>query len=298
MKNLGWLFYRDYFDFKSIKKSIETDGVTEESLFEIKNQRISGESFVVNDIIKVVGNNDLIKLKTTYPGLLSGSGVTHETGSLGELKLGFCFDYTTGLPYLPGSTIKGNLRHVFPNRLRLQASREKKPKNKVGLQTKADALQSYCCDYLFKEKLSISITPKQLLQFEWMVFEGKRIDNLDEIIVEDGFHFSKIKTSSLPIYESDIFHDAYIDTANATNKILGNDFITPHDKPLKNPIPIQFLKVLPEVTWAFQFDLKDTKLPDGLTITAAHKLTLFRQILLDLGIGAKTNVGYGQLKPA
>jgi CRISPR-associated protein Cmr6 len=51
-----------------------------------------------------------------------------------------------------------------------------------------------------------------------------------------------------------------------------------------------FLKILPEVTIQFQFDLKD-----GL-LTKGQKEDLFRRLLLDFGIGAKTNVGYGQFE--
>jgi CRISPR-associated protein Cmr6 len=36
---------------------------------------------------------------------------------------------------------------------------------------------------------------------------------------------------------------------------------------------------------------------DGVIFTSAIKKELFKQILLDLGIGAKTNVGYGQFEP-
>ena len=62
----------------------------------------------------------------------------------------------------------------------------------------------------------------------------------------------------------------------------------------KNPVPLQFLKVLPEVTFCFQFDLKDS-VQFG-NIKAEVKLELFKQILLLLGTGAKTNVGYGNWK--
>ena len=292
MKNLGWLFYKNYFDFRSLKTSMENEGKTEESFFLERNKNIFEESFVVSSLIKVVDETNIIKLKTTYPGLLSGSGVMHETGKLGELKLGFSFDYTTGLPYLAGSTVKGSLRQVFPNRLRYKASKEKNRNERIKLFDKADALEKYCCEYLFGN----NITKKQLFQLEWLIFEGKRILNTDEVFTADGIHFHRLKENSIPIYESDIFHDAFIDAANSKNSIVGNDFITPHEKPLKNPIPIQFLKILPEVTLAFQFNLKKSIVDDTLTFTSQQKINIFKDILLLTGIGAKTNVGYGQLK--
>jgi CRISPR-associated protein Cmr6 len=73
---------------------------------------------------------------------------------------------------------------------------------------------------------------------------------------------------------------------------LGLDYITPHkDGPLKNPTPLPFLKILPGVTVNFQFQLHD-----GYYLKAKGKLELFRKILLDFGVGAKTNVGYGQFQ--
>ena len=60
-------------------------------------------------------------LKTVYPGLLIGIGNTHEAGTRiggedaegAEIKLGFTLDYVTGLPVIPGSTVKGVLRCAF-----------------------------------------------------------------------------------------------------------------------------------------------------------------------------------------
>jgi len=55
-------------------------------------------------------------LKTTYPGLLIGSGYMHPKlkENKDDFQLGFDFDYTTGLPIIRGSTIKGVIRSAFP----------------------------------------------------------------------------------------------------------------------------------------------------------------------------------------
>jgi CRISPR-associated protein Cmr6 len=81
-----------------------------------------------------------------------------------------------------------------------------------------------------------------------------------------------------------------IGSRDNNGKFLDSDFITPHKDEFKDPIPLQFLKVLPGVTFCFQFILRDGKLEKG------KKLDLFKRILLDLGIGAKTNVGYGKFE--
>ena len=77
-----------------------------------------------------------------------------------------------------------------------------------------------------------------------------------------------------------------------SNRILGDDYITPHKDEFSSPIPIKFLKVMPNVVFKFSFDLKDSK---SLNITKKQKEELFKSIILDLGVGAKTNIGYGAL---
>lgn len=63
---------------------------------------------------------DVIRLSTTYPGLLIGSGYSHpaltetEEGEACDYQLGFFFDHTTGMPVIPGSSVKGKLKSAFP----------------------------------------------------------------------------------------------------------------------------------------------------------------------------------------
>lgn len=54
------------------------------------------------------------QLCTQYPGLMIGTGNEHSLKMDGAIKCGFSFDYTTGLPYIPGSSLKGALRACFP----------------------------------------------------------------------------------------------------------------------------------------------------------------------------------------
>jgi len=104
------------------------------------------------------------------------------------------------------------------------------------------------------------------------------------------------------IYNRDIFFDAVLIQADKKGKgrILCSDSITPHgDNPLKNPVPITFLKIAPGCKLEFRFKLVPTEIvKDGKTLTLSEKdkLDLFKEILTTVGIGAKTNVGYGQLK--
>ena len=57
-----------------------------------------------------------------------------------------------------------------------------------------------------------------------------------------------------------------------------------------DPEPICFMKIGPKVKFQFCFCLHDGVLPKNI------KLLLIEYLLCNNGIGAKTNVGYGQLQ--
>jgi len=189
--------------------------------------------------------------------LILGSGIAHEAGIKNEFKLGLYFDHTSGQPYIPGSSIKGVLRSAFKHDDYIRGFLT----YLLGDQTKKDKIQD----------------------IEKEIFSGKR--GKDDI----------------GIYERDCFLDTHI--TGAANKILNDDYITPHKHPDRNkfyldpfvdPIPIRFLRVEPGVEFTFSFILHDSKVIEGLV--KEKKLELFKSILKDLGVGAKTNVGYGSLK--
>ncbi len=169
--------------------------------------------------------NTHFKATTTYPGLILVSWNAHELPSIeGQAILGFHFDYTTGLPTIQGSSIKGVLRNAFRHK-------------------------GYIEEYVGKEV---------------------DIEALEQEIFDNG----------------DVFFDAVV---VSSGKILGDDFLAPHgDDPLKNPKPLRFIKVLPNVEFRFDFELS------GGLISKSKKTELFQNILGDLGLGAKTNVGYGK----
>jgi len=97
-----------------------------------------------------------------------------------------------------------------------------------------------------------------------------------------------------------IFYDAYIvSSQNQNNKIFASDYITNHfssedNGMFKEPNPIKFLKVLPAVSFKFQFKSADEELLSKNVLN--EYIELFKQIILDFGLGAKTNVGYGKFQ--
>ncbi|MBI1938212.1 MAG: type III-B CRISPR module RAMP protein Cmr6 [Ignavibacteriales bacterium] len=281
MRNLGLLFYKEYFEALSFKQN------GDKIIIELNKQKtkennsaLFNSQLLPNSAPEINFANASFELTTIYPGLLIGSGYNHEVGGQdNELKLGFFFDYTTGLPCIPGSSVKGVLRDACTkakgeyaisilNELRNKKSTAEEEENADWLN------QNPRIDEIFK-----CLSDDKDSEFVLTVFEGKKDSN-----------------NILPLKERDIFFDAFPIVSLNKNKIfLGNDYITPHKHeskreldPFTNPNPIQFMKILPQVTVKFSFRLSDSCLPGKI------KKELFKQILLDLGVGAKTNVGYGQ----
>ena len=271
-KNIGLLFNKHYFrqdpfrifDFKNL------DSNNNKELLKYKNEILFASKIESDYIPKIESDLQTIELQTIYPGLFSGSGYAHESSVEGELKLGFFFDYTSGLPCLPGSSVKGVLRDACT-------------KDRGGyVKWIISELTSGERESKVKEDAGkINETVFSFINTEKKNKEGKTIYEGSEFIKAV---FEAPENTS--IYNRDIFFDAFPISDNG--KLLGNDYITPHKDPLKNPIPLQFMKVMPQVEFQFNFKLTDNGIP------AIVKLELFKQILLDLGIGAKTNVGYGQ----
>ena len=259
--NIGWLFYRNYYSPKDVKWADNVKGNLKVRGVDGKNKRLFGQ-VLENQTSPSINSEDLLtlELKTSYPGLLTGSGISHAFGNVDEeIKLGFAFDYTSGLPYIPGSSVKGAIRAAF-----------KKLTSENSQVEQTDAVDIFK-KWLGREK-DFELTFDQVKDIEKAIFD-----------------------SGLNPYQRDVFFDAFpLHSQGHEGRFLDKDFITPHTEgPFKDPVPIMFMKVLPEVVFEFRFRLKPSSI-DALTISPEDKLNLFKSILLSLGIGAKTNVGYGQ----
>lgn len=78
-----------------------------------KADRIIKSEFYEKEIISSPVAEQTFRLKTVYPGLLAGVGYAHGTSNEDDIKVGFSFDFVTGQPYIPGSSVKGVIRDVF-----------------------------------------------------------------------------------------------------------------------------------------------------------------------------------------
>lgn len=304
--NPGLLFYKHYYEDRLFTESGWNDEKHKE-YFDKKNKQLFDFQFPGGQF-GYAGNNGLsaFSLSTTYPGLLIGTGYTHGSNKMGEFKIGFFFDHTSGLPVIPGSSIKGVIRSAFPCQYEEKA-KALEHKSKTAEAGKWKKLANG------REKFIKSLLSK--LGYE--LPEGKTIQHLENEIFEGLVGTDRENSEHhFPMNCRDIFHDAVIEYSG-TGKIFADDYVTPHKNnknkgipdAMKNPIPIQLLKVLPEVDFSFHFDLKknyyltqegeenDTIEIVPRILSPGERLELFRQILLFLGVGAKTNVGYGKWKP-
>lgn len=266
MENIGLTFQKTYYKgiehllCRSNLSSSEKEMIT--SHFKGKNEKLL-ELTIDNTVNRsqylIKNDQHSFKMRVDRSGLLIGTGNAHQTKNEGEgeFKLGMTFDYTSGLPYIPASSIKGVLRSFF------EGKKEEYTRSLIN-----DILNCSIDDVSFLENLKENM------------FNG----------------MSTSEEASYSIYKRDLFFDAFpnVSSKNTNTRLFAQDVITPHKKPLKNPIPIEFMKVRAGVIFEFRFKLTNS-VCNGIPFTAQNKVELFKQ-LLELGIGAKTNVGYGQLE--
>jgi CRISPR-associated protein Cmr6 len=279
--NFQYLFNVSYYDYLYDK----TSGMTTE---DVNNKLIQAR--FPDDFGKVVSpfQNDCYKkveLKTSYPGLLIGTGNPHDSGgdnnetnsagvgvsqdsnrSNNEVKLGFTLDYVTGLPYIPGATVKGTIRSIFKTPSDGDNNEIKKEEYRSRLDYVRDTLSTIC-----------KIPP-----------EDPRLTD-DNLILLDKEIFGDADQGN----GTDTFYDAFPISGYAQGYIFGFEYITPHIDKFSNPVPLKLLKVLPGVCYEFYFKTAGSIVIDVLT--ADKKCEFYKQLLMDFGIGAKTNVGYGTM---
>ena len=232
-------------------------------------EQVESAISVNTDVLEVLGYADysVVNMRVQAPGLLIGSGLAHGLpGSEEDVKTGLQFDYTSGLPVIPGSSVKGVIRSAFTT-----IKEDKEQSNEADAE-KLNYIKSLIAD---------------IPEFSSLVLEDNDILELGNQMFNHG----------------DIFADALLvgygtrmKQHGPVKQVLTEDYITPHTGgPLAQPIPIKIVKVAPGVTFAFCFKFNETKI-GAKVVSASMKKALCAAILQDLGVGAKTNVGYGVLK--
>lgn len=247
------------------KELLHNDKLLQSNSF---NQKISGYTWKASSL-SIPMQDNAVYMKTIYPGLLAGLGMPHNSGlaatqdkaAQAEIQMGFSLDPVTGLPVIPGTTIKGILRSAF-----------------------------------IRNPAYVHMLIQEITGKEHSVMECKRLE-MEIFGTRHPYDPAKPETNSDSRKGKDIFLDAFPVQPDKKNHLMGLDFITPHladdeaYQGLTEPNPNAMLKVMPGVVFQFRFILHDSDLMDK-----EHKRTLFTRILEDFGAGAKTNTGYGRLE--
>lgn len=83
---------------------------------------------------------------------------------------------------------------------------------------------------------------------------------------------------------------------NQAQALLEMEYITSHKEKFKDPNPVSMIKVKPGVEYVFSFVMSDyvDEKSGKVIVSAAEKVALCEELILLMGIGAKTNVGFGR----
>lgn len=232
-------------------------------------EQVKSAISVNSDVLEVLrsANYSVVNMRVQAPGLLIGSGLAHGLpGSEEDVKTGLQFDYTSGLPVIPGSSVKGVIRSAFPT-----IKEDKEQSNEADAE-KLNYIKSLIAD--IPEFSALGLEDKDILELGNQMFNHGDIF-ADALLVGYGTRMKQ---------------------HGPVKQVLTEDYITPHTGgPLAQPIPIKIVKVAPGVTFAFCFKFNETKI-GAKEVSASMKKALCAAILQNLGVGAKTNVGYGVLK--
>jgi len=261
--NIGWMFYKKNFYHLEHEYNPEFD------IKAINTDILSAHPIPTETIPQATHS---FETKTIYPGLIIGAGYSHGIkGESENFDLGFYFDHTTGMPMIPSSSIKGTLRSIFK---RLKQSEQREPiirffQDIFGL-----------CGIKLLSGLTDNEAYDVLAKVENSIFEGR--DENDQ---------------QIGLYQRDKFFDAYISEGDKSDLIFADDILAPHHQDIfKDPNVIRFLKIRSDVTFVFSFELYDMYLGNTMALKAQEKEKLFSMLIQFTGIGAKTNVGYGQFE--
>ncbi len=248
MANLGYVFYN--------KPKSVIEATKDLSSYKQKKDEFSGtDGYRFFDAL------------VTYPGLLVGIGYPGNGKDTDSIKNGFSFDYCTGLPYVPGSSIKG----IIKKRIR-----DYSPAVIIWLENKNSEYLKDISPSNEKKKFN------DLSESEQKEYKGK----FTKKILNDLFEEKDSSGSR------DVFLGAYISKDYEGKEILKPESITPHGNIFEQPNPLKHLRIAPDVMLRIGFIMKEEEIK-GLSKDIREEL--YKTIILDLGIGAKTNHGYGHL---
>ena len=223
------------------------------------NRALTGSRFQPGSTeIRHFNSDGSFCLKTTYPGLLIGLGNTHDAGTKYDGKESDAAEIKLGftLDFVTGLP-------VIPGSMVKGALRGAFKYHDGCIA--ANALESAGVKNFDVKKLKIEIFGT---------------DEDDKGVDDSGGTVA--------------FFDAVPVRPDRDGRLFGLDNITPHPDPLKSPIPLTMLKVIPNVVFLFRFGFERWNKEND--VTPKQLKNAFETIITTLGVGAKTNVGFGVME--
>jgi CRISPR-associated protein Cmr6 len=221
-------------------------------------------------VLKTDPNLFLMAAKTAAPLAVGlGDKNVYETG--------LCFSKTLGVPIIPGSSIKGAMRRAAAKMLGIE--------DKVLVPAKGSGRLTWdqgrtTEDYL-KGVEDREIKDKLL---QWCALFGSASEaGIFDVLQAIPYLDAKPRSGQqlLMVDVVTVHHPHYYQTS------LGRDHPSPSDR--DDPTPIQFLSVRPGVEFLFAIRCEDPAWMKPI-------VNILRYTLQRVGLGAKTNAGYGRFK--
>lgn len=250
IRNMHYHFNSYYMNKIISERNVNIENLNKDLVCKFNNQMddfFDISNNYVNDLKEKKSDIKVLYFEVKYPGILVGLGYPHEVSCgeiTGQISCGMSLDYVTGMPYIPGSSIKGIIRHIFD----------------CAIDSKS--VNQGCTNNLYQEFLNI-ICPYN------KDVDAKEI--IDKYLGEES-----------PVNQKDIFYGGYIigyKKGLNNYKLIGKENIAPKNEEKSNII--NMLKIRPGTIVAVVIKCND------------DRMTIYRKILQYVGIGAKTNVGFG-----
>ncbi len=191
-------------------------------------------------------------------------------GSKGALEFGITLHHLTGLPFIPGSALKGL--------------------------TRSYALLSLA------EQEGVANAAEELKQFDAKLVQGRHDEEPAALYYRKAFGSQKeagvcqffdgvlmALNKESAIFELDVMTPHFVKYYSEKGKTA------PHDADSPNPIP--FVTVGAEHEWAFAIGLRHGNSDESAQKTRLQAKKWLRRALMEMGIGSKTSNGYGFFAP-
>lgn len=215
-------------------------------------------------------------------------------GGKNPLEIGLTIDQITGLPYIPGSALKGLTRsYALYNIAEI-----------LGKKLEGNDNDNKTLTALDEELLrGVWDSSNELIPYYRQIFGAEDLPAKDGLPKADGkagqaiFHDAVLMGSpqGTPIYGMDVMTPHFKEWYNTGNSSKGSPTTAPHDA--DSPNPIVFLTVNAGCQFAFAVGWRGEKETDDSKQAHQFARDLLEMALQEFGIGSKTAAGYGTFKP-